>query len=184
MYALLDTWDWVNSQQGSFLPTCAVCLNIPKINYSGSDTWTSKHQILSRVEPNSCTCPAKSLWWCSYVCVCLGLITWDWITYHRVCCWRRMTLPLSTAIKCLSFIIQGWDFVRFPHQVDTTGVAIVWVLLRSLIAIFFMGVASLLYKGDLSPSRYPGPLALTPPAFLWPSLSPWCLLQYKCNIWL
>lgn len=46
-----------------------------------------------------------------------------------------MTLPFSAAIKCLSFIIQGWDFVRFPHQVDTTGVTIVWVLLRSVIAI-------------------------------------------------
>lgn len=49
--------------------------------------------------------------------MCLGLMTWYWITYHGAHPWRRLVLPLSAAIDCRQLFIQGWNLVRLSLSV-------------------------------------------------------------------
>lgn len=51
----------------------------------------------------------------AYMCIHLGLIIWDWITYQKAL-WRRLIFPLLTAINFLYLFTCGWDLVRFSSS--------------------------------------------------------------------
>ena len=48
---LLYTWDWVNYHQKTF-HQLAICLSVPKINLSGSSSWSlNQHWLVRHIEP-------------------------------------------------------------------------------------------------------------------------------------
>lgn len=62
-----------------------------------------------------------SLFTVAHVDMSLGLTPWDWLICQGSSPWRVLSIPLSSAIRCLCLFMEGQESWDFPHPLGQVG---------------------------------------------------------------